>query len=65
LYVKHDYNNGTTLWGGGKGKENDRVNNIEMHYICEGRGYSKVHRKLLNNGGWEVKGKEEYWKGSN
>jgi hypothetical protein len=24
--------------GGGKGKENDRVN-IEIHYICADRGY--------------------------
>jgi hypothetical protein len=27
------------LWGGRKGKENDREpNNIEMYYICLGRG---------------------------
>jgi hypothetical protein len=28
------------LRGGGKGKENDRVNNIEIHHICAGRGHN-------------------------
>jgi hypothetical protein len=31
--------------GGGKGKENNSVNNIKIHNICAGR-------KLLNNEGW-------------
>jgi hypothetical protein len=29
---------------GGKGKENGgRVNNIEIHYICAGRGYNHMY----------------------
>jgi hypothetical protein len=27
---------------GGKGKENDRVNSIEIHYICAGRGHNDM-----------------------
>jgi hypothetical protein len=30
-------------WRGGKGEENARVNNIEMHNICAGRGYKDVY----------------------
>jgi hypothetical protein len=29
--------------GAGKGKENDSVNNIEMHYICTGSGYNNMY----------------------
>jgi hypothetical protein len=45
LYVEHTCNSGTTLalGGGGKGKENDRVNNIKMHYICAGRGHNDMY----------------------
>jgi hypothetical protein len=31
------------LGGGGKGKENDRVINIKIHYICGGRGYNDMY----------------------
>jgi hypothetical protein len=32
------------LWGEGKGKENDkRVNNIEIHCICVGRGHNNMY----------------------
>jgi hypothetical protein len=30
-------------WGGGKGKENARVNNIEMHYACADRGHNSMY----------------------
>jgi hypothetical protein len=28
---------------GGKGKEKDRVNNIEIHHICAGRGFKDMY----------------------
>jgi hypothetical protein len=31
------------LGGGGKGKENDSVNNIEIRYICVSRGYNNMY----------------------
>jgi hypothetical protein len=34
-------------------------NNIEIHYICAGRGHKDVYQKLLNNGGAGGKGKGE------
>jgi hypothetical protein len=39
----------------GKGKENDRASTLSQN-ICEGRRYKNMYRKLLKNGGWEVKG---------
>jgi hypothetical protein len=31
------------LRGGGKGKVNDRVNDIKIHNICAGRGYNDMY----------------------
>jgi hypothetical protein len=46
---------------GEEGKEKRmRVKNIEMHYICVGRGHNDMYWKLLNNGGWEERGMEKY-----
>jgi hypothetical protein len=36
--------------GGGKRKENVRVNNIKMHYICATTGHNNIYWKLLNKG---------------
>jgi hypothetical protein len=31
------------LGGGGIGKENDSLSNVEIHNICSGRGYNDMH----------------------
>jgi hypothetical protein len=44
LYVEHVYNSSATLWNSGEeGREKRRrVNHIEMHYICAGRGHNDL-----------------------
>jgi hypothetical protein len=61
LYAEHVCNSGTALWNSREeGKEKRMiVNNMEMDYICAGRGYGDVYSKLLNNGGVEGRDKGE------
>jgi hypothetical protein len=42
-----------SFWIGGRKerKRECRVNNIEIHCICAGRGYNGMYWKLLNDGG--------------
>jgi hypothetical protein len=45
---------------GEEGKERRMIaNNIEILHICTGRGHNDMYLKLLNNGGWEGRGKGE------